>query len=126
MLNRTRLKKSFSYALEGLVITYKEELNFRLHILAALGVVFLALFLGCTKIEWILLVGAIFSVFTGELINSAVEHCVDITKPRISDVGKKIKDTMAAVVFILSLNACFVGFLIFIPKIIAFSRALIG
>ncbi len=118
MINPNQFKKSISYALTGLSVTFAREQNFRIHTIMAMSVVLLAFLLQCSRIEWIFLSIIIFSVLVGELINSATERLIDLVKPRLSEQAKFVKDCMAAAILLLSINAVITGALIFIPKII--------
>ncbi len=126
MINTNQFKKSIFYALTGLSVTFAREQNFRIHTIMAMSAVLLAFLLQCSRIEWIFLSIIIFSVLVGELINSATERLIDLLRPRLSEQAKFVKDCMAAVIFLLSLNALFVGVLIFIPKIIQLLKAFLG
>lgn len=118
MIKITRLFKSFSYAIKGLIKTFKEEQNLRVQAIAGLAVLFLAWFFKVERIEWALLIVVIFLVILVEIINSAIERAADVLKPRIDSYVKEIKDIMAAAVMIASIAAVIVGLIIFIPRII--------
>ncbi|MEA3464148.1 MAG: diacylglycerol kinase family protein [Patescibacteria group bacterium] len=115
MIRITRLTKSFSYAVKGLVKTFKEEQNLQIQSLAALAVIFLALVFQVSRFEWCLLVLVIGLVILTEIINSAIERTTDVLKPRINSYIKEIKDIMAAAVMLASLIAVIIGIMILGP-----------
>ncbi len=123
MIKLNQFKKSISYALTGLSVTFAREQNFRIHTIMAMSAVLLAFLLQVPRIEWIFLSIIIFSVLVGELINSATERLIDLVKPRLSEQAKFVKDCMAGAILLLSINAAFTGALIFIPKIIQLIQA---
>ncbi|MFH0891740.1 MAG: diacylglycerol kinase family protein [Candidatus Falkowbacteria bacterium] len=117
MINIKRLAKSFKYAFQGLVKTFKEEQNLKLQTGIALLAVILAVFFGISRLEWCFLVFTIGLVILMEIANSAVERITDVLKPRINSYVKEIKDIMAAAVMLSSMVAIIIGLIIFFPYI---------
>ncbi|MBK8808058.1 MAG: diacylglycerol kinase family protein [Bacteroidales bacterium] len=111
--------KSFTYAFNGLWVIVKEEHNFRIHLFAALFVVVAGFFFSLTVLEWCVVIFAIGFVFSLEIINSAIENISDFVSPDRNVAIKKIKDISAAAVLVGAFTALIIGFLIFIPKIVA-------
>ncbi|UTR14379.1 diacylglycerol kinase family protein [Salipaludibacillus sp. LMS25] len=113
-----RLKKSFYYAAKGIEHTWKHEQNFRIHVLTAIGVFMLAQLLNVTLSEQVVLAIVIGAVIGMELINTAIEHVVDLVVQRYDERAKVIKDAAAGAVFVFALTAVIVGAMIFIPHIL--------
>ncbi|MDQ0254360.1 diacylglycerol kinase [Evansella vedderi] len=82
-------------------------------------VLILAQLLNVPLYEQALLIIVIGGVLALELINTAVEHCVDLIVETYDVRAKIIKDAAAGAVFVFSLTAVIVGAMIFIPKILA-------
>lgn len=118
MLSPIRLIKSFKYALAGLKKVFIEEQNFRVHILATVIVIILAVYFQIEMWQTAFLVIVIALVLILEIINSIMERFIDLLKPRIHQYVKDIKDMGAALVFVGALAALIVGFIIFLPYII--------
>ncbi|ADU29868.1 diacylglycerol kinase family protein [Evansella cellulosilytica] len=114
-----RVKKSFIYASTGMAHTWRNEQNFRIHTLIAVLVFIFAQVLQVPLIEQALLVIVIGGVLALELINTALEHSVDLIVQSYDTRAKIIKDAAAGAVFVFSITAVIVGAIIFIPKIIA-------
>ncbi len=110
--------KSFTFAVNGLKILFKEENNARIHLLATILVVLLGFILKINIQEWMLLSIAIALVLGAEAINSSIENLADFITEERNEKIKKVKDLSAAAVFICAIIALFIGLLIFIPKII--------
>lgn len=110
---------SFKYALKGIWIVVSSEINFQIHILAALIVIFLGFYLVLTKIEWILVLLCIALVMVAEVFNTAIEKFVDIISPDFNSKAGKIKDIAAGGVLIAAVFAAIIGFIIFLPKILS-------
>ncbi len=108
---------SLKNALNGLVFAFKKEQNIRIEMLAA-GFVFLAILITpLQKWEIVVLVMMVFAVLIMETLNTLVEKLINIFKPKINPYARIIKDLMAAAVFLASLAAAIIGFLIFLPYI---------
>ena len=52
-------------------------------------------------------------------MNTAIEYIVDLVSPQYNDLAGKAKDVAAAAVLLTAFGAIIVGFLIFLPKIVA-------
>jgi diacylglycerol kinase len=115
MIKIKRLVKSFLYAFKGLIKTFKEEQNFKIHIFATIVVILFAWYLKVSKSEWMALTIVIGLVVLMEIINSAIERITDVLKPRIDSYVKEIKDITAAGVLIAAIVAIAVGLIIFLP-----------
>lgn len=118
MIRFKRLFKSFKYALTGLSKVFWEEQNFRIDLIIALIILWLAVFLKIMVWQFIILVLIISLVLILEIINSIFERLIDLLKPRIHEYVKDIKDMTAAAVFIGALAAVIIGILIFLPYLI--------
>lgn len=118
MINLKRLLKSFKYAYNGFIKTFREEQNLRIQSFFALLVLFLAAYFRVSRLEWVLLIFVISLVMLMELANSALERVADILKPRLDIYVKEIKDIAAAGVMLASLAAIIIGFLIFWPYVL--------
>src|SRR5690625_1260504 len=105
------------YALEDLIIAFKQERNFRIHLFIAILGIIVSLFLQINKYAWLFVLFAISFVIITELINSVIERLIDYLKPENNINGKDIKDISARDVLIAVVNANSVGLIVFIPKI---------
>jgi diacylglycerol kinase len=114
----SRLKKSFHYASKGIRHTWTYEQNFRIHIVLAVVVFFVAQLLRVPLFEQAILVVVIGAVIGLELINTALEHMVDLVVQTYDERAKIIKDVAAGAVFAFALTAAIVGSMILIPRFI--------
>jgi len=105
------------YAFAGLVIAFKQERNFRIHLFMTVIVIIVSLFLQINMCEWLFVLFAISLVIITELINSVIERLIDYLKPENNVNAKEIKDISASFVLIAVINAILVGLIIFMPKI---------
>jgi len=111
------ITSSFSYAWEGIIEAFKNEPNFKIHLVFAALAITAGFVLKISSQEWTTLILTVSAVITLELINTAIEALVDITSPKISRLAKTAKDVSAAAVLITSLGALIIGLIIFLPKI---------
>lgn len=112
--------RSFNHAFRGIRIILKTQHNAWLHGLVALVVVILGVITDVSSGEWVALILAITSVFAAEAFNTAVEIDIDLTSPTYHPYARDTKDVASAAVLITAVGASFVGFFIFIPKIVTF------
>jgi len=103
--NRKDIVASFNDAMYGLLFIIKKERNFRIHLLMGFMVIAGALLLNIPLPEFLILLIAIGTVFSAEIINTAVEIVVDGFTDKYHAEAKKAKDVAASAVFISSVSA---------------------
>lgn len=94
------LFKNSKYALSGLWITFKNEMSFKLEILAAIPLLFLIYIVEFSVMEKTILLITVFLILIVELLNSAIENVVDITTQEYHLLAKNAKDMGAGAVFV--------------------------
>ena len=117
-MSTSKFFRSFKYALTGIATVFKEELNARVHLLAAMVAVVLGLVLKLAWFEWIVIIMAIGGVIAIELINTSIEALADLYSTDYNPNIKKIKDLAAGAVLVSAITALIVGLIIFLPKIL--------
>jgi diacylglycerol kinase len=113
-----KLIDSFKYAMNGLVIVFREERNFKIHIIASIVVIILAAYLEVSNQDFAILVIAIALVLIAEVFNTVVESILDFISPEYDFNVKKIKDLAAGAVFLAATFAIIIGVLVFSPHFI--------
>jgi diacylglycerol kinase (ATP) len=108
---------SFNYAIEGIVYALRTQRNMRLHVTAALIVLGGSLFFRISRLEFIAILFAIVFVFVSELMNTAIEAAVDVATQSFDPIAKVAKDVAAGAVFIASVNAVIVGYVVFFARL---------
>jgi len=109
-----RVLNAAGYSWAGLCAAYKHESAFRQELWLALVLVPLALYLGETAIEQVLMVGSLLLVLIVELLNSAIEASVDRISLEHHLLIKRAKDMGSAAVLLALLNAVVVWVLLLI------------
>lgn len=106
--------RSFAYAAKGLWRMIRTERNFRFHLVAAAYIVGFAPRFLQTRGEWAVLILTVCAVLGLELLNSAVEHAVDLACPDRHPKAAAAKDIAAAAVLICAVGAVGVAISLFI------------
>ena len=108
---------SVNYAFEGVIHVLRTQRNMRIHFVAAIAVIVLALTVAVSRIDLIVLLISITFVLIAEMINSAIEGAIDVATTSFDPLAKLAKDVAAGAVLIASLNAVAVGYLVFSAKV---------
>lgn len=129
LLGRLKIKKilkqqgkgpfieSVGHALDGIQYITNHERNFKIEITFAIAVVIASFILKVSLIEWIVLIFLIGTILALEMINTAIERCVDLATKDYKELAKISKDVAAGAVLIMSLFSVVIGIIIFLPKI---------
>lgn len=104
------------HAVDGVKDGFQNERSMRIHVCIAAAVLVFGLLLGLLLWEWIVCVVLIGLVLAAELLNTALEEAMDMICPEYHPGAKRVKDTAAGAVLIVSLAAAAAGLLIFLPK----------
>ncbi len=95
-----RLQAAFGYSVAGLTAGWRGEEAFRQEVLLAIVLVPLALWLGQTALERLLLVASWLLVMIVEILNSAIEATVDRISDEHHPLSGRAKDLASAAVFL--------------------------
>lgn len=117
MPRRGNLLRSFNWAFEGIVHALRHERNMWVHFTIAALVLVASLFFALSRLEVVALLVAISFVLIAEMINTAIEHVVDLITDADDPRAKVAKDVAAGSVLIAAVNAIAVAYLVFYDKI---------
>lgn len=95
-----RIAKATGYSLAGLRSAWRHEAAFRQEMTAAILLSPLALWLGQSAIEKMLLIGSLLLTLTVELLNSAIEAAVDRHGGEQHELSGRAKDMGSAAVML--------------------------
>lgn len=109
--------KSFSYAIEGIVFSYKKGIHFKIHVATAIIVIALGFIYSISAVEWLIIILISSGVISAEAINTAIEETGNVLHPEHHPRVKLAKHCAAGGVLILSIAAVIIGLIIFAPKI---------
>ena len=110
--------ESVGHALDGIEYTINHERNFKIELYFAIIVTIMSLIFRVSLIEWTVLVLVISMVLALEMVNTALERCVDLVTKDYRELAKNAKDIAAGAVLIMSMFSVVIGIIIFLPKII--------
>ncbi len=111
--------RSFRYALRGIWYAFRHEHNLQVEVVFAVLVFLLAFLFRLSPTEKAILFITVSIVLALELLNTAVERLVDMTKPRVHPYAKVVKDITAGAVLLSALFSVLVGLILFLPRVIA-------
>ena len=107
---------SFKHAWDGILIGFKTQPNFKVHLTLSVLVVILGLVLHLSYLEWVIILMVISTGLAIELINTAIEFTVDLLTQEYQLLAKFAKDTSAAAMLIYACFSILIAAFIFIPK----------
>ncbi|MBU0476993.1 diacylglycerol kinase [bacterium] len=113
-MKQRSLLESFNNAIDGFIYTLKTQKNMRIHFLIAAAVFIISLFLKLTRVEFIILCCTVTLVLVAEMLNTAIELLIDMFTKAYHPVARVVKNIVAGVVFICSVNAVLVGYLLLV------------
>lgn len=108
---------SLNNAIDGVLHTAKTEKHLRYHLYSAAAVLILSFVLGVSRQEFIIITILVSIVILAEMVNTAIEHTVDLLSPEKQDSAKHAKDIAAGAVLITAFAAAVIGYIILFPYI---------
>ncbi len=91
----------------------------RIHITAAVMAVLLSHTLGLGRLETAIVVLATVIVIVAEMVNTALEHLVDLVTAEYHPLAAKVKNMAAGAVLAAAVGAAVVGIMIFGPRLVS-------
>lgn len=104
--------KSLGYALNGLKLSLAQR-SIRIHLGFTVAVICAGFLLHLCLQEWCIIVFSIGLVWSAEVMNTAIEHFVDLVSPQYHEKAGKVKDLAAGAVLIAAIVAAITGLLVF-------------
>ncbi|GCE17348.1 diacylglycerol kinase family protein [Dictyobacter kobayashii] len=107
----------FGFAFQGLWYAIRTQRNVRVHLTMTLLAILLGIALHISAVEFALVFIAISGVFIAEMINTAIELCVDLASPAYHPLAKIAKDVAAGAVLVNAILSIIIGLFIFGPHL---------
>lgn len=120
IMKLNQLYYSFKFAFSGLWYVICTQRNAQIHLIIAIIVLVIALFLNLGIIQWAILILTIIVIFSAEMFNTAIEVLVDLVSPEFHPLAKIAKDIAAGAVLLLAIGAVVIGLLILGPPLLKF------
>lgn len=112
-------REKFRVALRGVKMGIRGHSSFFVHFFITALVLAVAIVLGCSPVEWCLLIGCIGLVLTAELFNSTIETFFRGFDEDARSQAWPALDIAAGAVLLASITAAIIGCIIFLPKLAA-------
>lgn len=110
---------TFKNARKGFNLAVKSEINIRIHVAVATLVIFGAIYLKFSAVEFCILLFAIAQVICSEMLNTAIEFALDsIYHNRYSRMVGMAKDISAGAVMFATVISVLIGIILFGGKIL--------
>lgn len=116
--SRSPLWKSFGYAFQGIWAVIRRERNIKIHLTITAMVIAAGIIFHISVTEWIVCMILFALVLSLEMVNTAVEACVDLASPEKRPLAKLAKDAAAGAVLISAIFAAIIGLIIFVPYVL--------
>jgi diacylglycerol kinase len=110
--------RGFGYAFNGIWYAAATQLNFKVHLAAALVAVYGGWALHISPDEWLWIILCIGIVLAAELFNTAIEFLTDLVSPEYNKKAGLVKDMSAGAVLVIAICALIIGLIIFVPKLL--------
>jgi diacylglycerol kinase len=121
---KSSLFESIILATSSILRVIRMERNIKIHLGILSVVVVGGIFLGISRIEWLIIILISSAVLAAETFNAAIEQTCDyIDEQHDLKFGetKIARDMAAGAVWLLAIASIIVGLLIFLPYLISFS-----
>ena len=110
--------ESMGFALRGIFISLKSQLNFRVEVVIGIMGLILAFYLKFNYVELAIYVFTVALMLFAEMMNTVNEFIIDAYfGNKYSLLAKMGKDICAGAVFLISFLSVIIGMLLFAPKI---------
>jgi len=103
--------------MRGAILLIRTEGSIKVQVFLVLLITAAGFYYEISSIEWILQIFAFALVLGVEALNTAVEKLSDYIQPEFDPRIGFIKDISAGAVMLVSIAACIVGLIIYLPKI---------
>ena len=114
LVNRIR---SVGFAFKGALLLIKTEASIKIQVFITIIMTFAGFYFQISNTEWTIQILAIALVLGIEGVNTAIEKTADFIQPEYDKKIGFIKDISAGAVMLVSIAACIIGLIIYIPKL---------
>lgn len=111
--------ESANNAIEGILYAARTQRHIKYHLASAAGVLVLSYALGVDRTDFLVISIAIILVLLSEMLNTAIEHVVDMISPEYSEKARIVKDVAAGAVLITAFGTVVVGYIVLFPYLSA-------
>ena len=109
-----RLISAWGYSISGLKLCWLNEASFRQELLLVIVLLPLSFWLTHDTVERILLIVPLFLILIVEVLNSAIEACIDRMGEELHPLAKQAKDMGSAAVWLTFLLTLIIWLLVLV------------
>lgn len=109
---------SAKYAVDGLCYAYRNEHSLWIHAVLSILAIIFGFALNITINQWIVVLIALGMILAFELVNTAMEACVDMVTLEYNELARIAKDCCSAATFVTSTMGFVVAVVVYGPKIV--------
>ena len=114
----SRFFYSAKYAVDGLIYAYGHEHSLWIHAVLSMIGIALGFLLDISTNQWIVILISLGIILAFELVNTAMEACVDMVTLEYNELAKIAKDCCSAASFVTSIMGAITAVVVFGPKIV--------
>lgn len=93
----------------------RTERHFQYHLVAAIVILILSYVLGIARDDFLVVAVIVILVLLAEMLNTAIEHLVDLVSPQYHERARSAKDIAAGAVLVTAFGAAVLGYIILYP-----------
>ncbi|MGE5894594.1 MAG: diacylglycerol kinase [bacterium] len=112
-----RWVEKLNNAINGVLHAAKTERHLRYHFYSAAAVLISSFVLGISPSDFMIIAILASIVILAEMINTAIEHTVDLLSPEKQESAKYAKDIAAGAVLITAFTSAVIGYMILLPYV---------
>lgn len=113
-----RVFYSAKYSVDGLVYAYGHEHSLWIHAFCSVLAVILGFTLKISLNQWSVILISLGVILAFELVNTAMEACVDMVTLEFHELAKIAKDCCSAATFVASAIGFIIAVVVFGPKLL--------
>lgn len=117
----TGLKRVFysaKYSINGLSYAYRHEHSLWIHAGCSLVAIVLGIIFNITHMQWSLVLISLAVILAFELVNTAMEACVDMVTLEYNELARIAKDCCSAATFVVSMTGIVIILVVFWPHFV--------
>ncbi len=117
----TGLKRVFysaKYSINGLVYAYRHEHSLWIHAICSIVAIAIGILFDISHMQWGLVLISLAVILAFELVNTAMEACVDMVTLEYHELARIAKDCCSAATFVVSMIGIIIIVVIFLPHFI--------
>lgn len=112
-----RFLYSIKYSIDGLIYAYSHERSLWIHAFASALAIIMGLFFKISHTQWALVLVALAVILAFELVNTAMEACIDLVTLEYKELARIAKDCCSGATFVMSIAGAITMAIIFGPKV---------